>query len=78
MSLTRLLRPAALATSAALLAGCQTTSGPMAAVPAPMTHTRAAAECWMQAEKIAQTMSLDRRADVVDDCIGKKMHGRPA
>lgn len=49
-----------------------------APLPPPMTHTRAASECWMSTEKVALKMSLDRRADLVHACIEKKMHGRPA
>jgi hypothetical protein len=79
---TDLARLAALAASAALLAACQTTNPgatAQASAPAPvvMTHTRAAAECWMQTEKTALKMDLDRRADLVDACIDKKMHGHP-
>ncbi len=76
------VRLAALATCAAVLAGCETTGpGPlaMASAPAPapasMTRTRAASECWMATEKTAQTMNLDKRADLVSACIEKKMRG---
>jgi nitrous oxide reductase accessory protein NosL len=77
---SRLLRFAALAAAAALLAGCETTQTRPAATaaPAPMTHQRAASECWMATEKTAQSMSLDRRADLVQSCIEKKMRGEPA
>ena len=62
-----------------LLAGCETTSAPApgvaAAKPAepPMTHTRAATDCWMGTEKTAARLSLDQRADMVDKCIADKM-----
>ena len=39
----------------------------------PMTHTRAAEECWMATEKGHADMNLDKRADVVDKCIDEKM-----
>lgn len=76
-----LLRVALLGALGALLGGCETT-GPkpaaLAIVPfAPTTHTRAAAECWMATEKTAQKMDLDRRADLVNGCIEKKMRGEP-
>ena len=78
MSPTRLLRLAVLAAWAGALAGCETTSGSRPTVMlAPMTRTRAAAECWMATEKTAQNMNLDRRADIVNVCIDKKLKGEP-
>jgi len=63
------------------LAACETTgNGPQAAakpVEEPMTHTRAARECWMGTEKGAASASLDRRADLVDKCIAQKMKTAP-
>lgn len=67
--------------AAAALAGCETTGGtpaPQAAtaqVPAepPMTHTRAALECWMKTEKGRADINLDRRADIVTKCIDDKL-----
>ena len=63
------------------LAACETTgNGPQAAakpVEEPMTHTRAARECWMGTEKGAASASLDRRADLVDKCIAQKMKSAP-
>lgn len=61
----------------AALAGCETTgSGGSAAVAAkppepPMTHARAATECWMSTEKTRT--DLDKRADIVTKCIDQKM-----
>src|SRR5690242_9015899 len=56
-----LLRLAALAGAAALLTGCETTgSQPTAGLFSPMTHRRASAECWMETEKTAQSMKLDK------------------
>jgi hypothetical protein len=82
MSLFRSLLPfAAAAGCALLLAGCETTGtgpGPAATAPPqpPMTRTRAASECWMQTEKTSRSMDLDKRADLVDRCIEKKLkHG---
>lgn len=74
---------ALMAAAAALLAGCETTGpGPsaQAAKPPdrPMTHTRAAEECWMKTEKGSASMSLDKRADVVDKCIDEKMKAAAA
>lgn len=85
---TWLSRLAFIIAGAALLAGCETTDprptsvaaahhSPTFVLPTFMTRTRAAAECWMATEKTAQTMDLDRRADVVQGCIDKKMRGDP-
>ena len=65
------------------LAGCETTGtgAPTQTAKAPeppMTRTHAAEQCWMSTEKGATTMSLDKRADVVDKCIDLKMKGAPA
>lgn len=72
----------ALLLAGGLLAGCETTgNGPPDAatkVDEPMTHTRAARECWMGTEKGLADMPLDKRADVVDKCIDQKMKGAPA
>jgi hypothetical protein len=38
-----------------------------------MTRRRAAEQCWMSTEKGATSMSLDKRADVVNKCIEEKM-----
>jgi type IV pilus biogenesis protein CpaD/CtpE len=65
--------------AAATLAGCATgSSGPGAAEVAkppepPMTHQRAAGECWMATEKGRAAMPLDQRADIVTKCIDQKM-----
>ena len=40
-----------------------------------MTHTRAAEQCWMSTEKGAASMSLDKRADLVDKCIDAEDEG---
>ncbi len=65
------------------LAGCETTgtgAAPVAAKPPepPMTHARAATECWMSTEKGHADMNLDKRADLVDKCIEQKMKGAAA
>lgn len=68
--------------AAAALAGCETT-GPAATqaaakpVEEPMTHTRAARECWMGTEKGRADMNLDKRAAIVDKCIEQKMKAAP-
>ncbi len=76
------LRSLVLVLAALALAACETTGTgtnvkPEAAKPPepPMTHTRAAEQCWMSTEKGATTMSLDKRADLVDKCIEDKMKG---
>lgn len=67
-----------------LLAGCETNgtnAGAQAATKAPappMTHSRAAQECWMATEKGYNSANLDKRADVVTKCIDDKMKGAPA
>jgi predicted small secreted protein len=76
------LRILALLLAAAALAACETTgSGPgaQAAAPAepPMTHSRAASECWMSTEKGSAGMNLDKRADIVTKCIDQKMKAPP-
>ncbi|HTT48601.1 MAG TPA: hypothetical protein VMG39_11445 [Pseudolabrys sp.] len=84
ISPTRLVPRLLFAALAALaLAGCETTgtSAPAqtAKVPEPpMTRTRAAEQCWMSTEKGAASMSLDKRADVVDKCIDEKLKGGSA
>ena len=65
------------------LAGCETTgtgAAPVADKPPepPMTHARAATECWMATEKGHSDANLDKRADIVDKCIEQKMKGAPA
>ena len=74
-SLKVLSRALAVACAAVWLAGCETTgsSGPQARAEPPMTHARAASECWMRTEKDAAQMNLDRRADIVTKCIDDKM-----
>ncbi len=79
---------AALLLAAAALGGCQTTAsgdpGVQAAAPpapaTPMTHEKAATECWMGTERDYGKMSLDKRADIVSKCIDQKMGkaGAPA
>ena len=56
------------------------TSKPQAAKPAepvadsePMTHARAARECWMKTEKANAHTDLDKHADLVNKCIDEKM-----
>ncbi|HEX5211452.1 MAG TPA: hypothetical protein VFW22_06945 [Pseudolabrys sp.] len=83
MSPTRLIPPFIVALAALALAGCETTGSgtatPTAQAPEPpMTHRRAAEECWMSTEKGATSMSLDKRADVVNKCIEDKMRGGTA
>lgn len=74
----RVFRLLPLVFAAVALAACETTGtgAPDAAakpVELPMTHTRAAEQCWMSTEKGAASMSLDKRADMVDKCIAEKM-----
>jgi predicted cobalt transporter CbtA len=56
------------------------TAKPQAAKPAepvadsePMTHARAARDCWMKTEKANAHTDLDKRADLVNKCIDEKM-----
>ena len=39
----------------------------------PMTHARAARDCWMKTEKANAHTDLDKRADLVNKCIDEKM-----
>jgi hypothetical protein len=72
--------------AALALAGCETTgtgaapAAQAAAAPPqePMTHSRAAAECWMSTEKGAGSQDLDKRADYVTKCIDEKMKSADA
>ena len=74
----------ALASAGLLLAACETTSSKGPAVEAakppepPMTRARAAQECWMKTEKGGASMSLDKRADIVDKCIDEKLKAAAA
>lgn len=74
---TRLVFSATLVVLAAALAGCETTgAAPQAATKPPeppMTHARAATQCWMATEKGHADADLDKRADVVNKCIEEKM-----
>jgi hypothetical protein len=77
----RFLLAGALLVGAAALGGCETTGtgvAQAAAKPAeePMTHTQAAEICWMATEHGHADMSLDKRADIVDQCIKDKMAGK--
>ena len=79
----RLCALALVAAAAALLAGCETTGSGLSAQAAkppdpPMTHARAASECWMKTEKGGASMPLEKRADVVDKCIDEKMKAAAA
>jgi hypothetical protein len=80
-------RGAALLAMALALAGCETTgtgAGPAAQAAVagppqpPMTHSRAAQECWMSTEKGAGSQNLDKRADFVTKCIEDKMKAADA
>ncbi|HXZ22439.1 MAG TPA: hypothetical protein VEH78_06715 [Pseudolabrys sp.] len=46
--------------------------------PEPMTHTRAARECWMKTEKGSARENLDKRAEIVNKCIEDKMRAASA
>jgi hypothetical protein len=49
-----------------------------AADPEPMTHARAARECWMRTEKGNAREDLDKRADLVNKCIDEKLKAATA
>ena len=72
------LRLLAVALAAVALAACETTGTGIAVETAkapepPMTHTRAAEQCWMSTERGNASLPLDKRADLVDKCIEQKM-----
>lgn len=48
-----------------------------AKVEPPMTHSRAAEQCWMSTEKGSASANLDKRADIVNKCIDDKMKAAP-
>jgi hypothetical protein len=78
----RLLFTAALLVAATALAGCETTGTGVAQAsakpaPEPLTHTQAAEICWMATERGHADLPLDKRADIVDQCIKDKMAGWP-
>jgi len=78
----RLLLTAALLLAAAALAGCETTGAGVAQAsakpaPAPMSHTQAAEYCWMSTEHGHADLPLDKRADIVTQCIKEKLAGQP-
>ena len=72
---------AVMALAAVSLAGCETTEttgsiGPRAAAPPPeppMTHARAASECWSRIEKQRTVTNIDKRADLALKCIEDKL-----
>lgn len=69
--------------AAAALAGCETTGstpGAMATATKdpPLTHAKAAEQCWMSTEKGHADQDLDKRVDVVDKCIDQKMKAAQA
>lgn len=70
---------AAVVGCAVLLAGCETTAAGLspsasAAPGSSETRSHAAAECWMQTERTNRGMDLDKRADLVDRCIERKLN----
>jgi hypothetical protein len=86
-----LLAAAALSLAACETTGAGTVAPVAAAAPAeppnpmaadtvtqskgPMTHRQAALYCWMSTEHGRKDLPLDKRADIVDQCIKKKMAG---
>jgi len=79
----RLLAAALLLAAAGALGGCETTglgiAQASAAPPAaPMSHTQAAEYCWMATEHGHADLPLDKRTDIVTQCIKDKLAGRPA
>ena len=79
----RLVVAVLLLAAGAALAGCETTGTGVAQAsptppPEPMSHTDAAEYCWMATEHGHADISLDKRADIVEQCIKEKMAGKPA
>jgi hypothetical protein len=70
---------------AAPLAGCKTdpsglpmvAAAPAQPAPKPLTHQQAALDCWMATEHGHKDLPLDKRADIVNQCIKDKMDGKP-
>jgi hypothetical protein len=76
------LLAAAMLAAAVALGGCETTGTGVAQAaakpaPEPMSHTQAAEYCWMSTEHGHADMPLDKRADIVDQCIKERMAGLP-
>jgi hypothetical protein len=44
----------------------------------PMTHQKASALCWMKYEDGKVQLSLDKRADLVNQCVAETLRGGPA
>lgn len=64
--------------AAVTLASCaanRTDTPAAAAAPAPLTEPKAAEQCWMETERGAKSLPLDKRAKVVDQCVKEKMSG---
>mgnify|MGYP001049338942 CR=1 FL=1 len=59
------------------LTGCTSAVTPRTQTPVansgPMTHSRAARECWMRTEKANAHENLDKRAELVNKCIDEKL-----
>jgi hypothetical protein len=54
-------------------AGPPRSQGAPVANSEPMTHSRAARECWMRTEKGSAHENLDKRAELVNKCIDEKL-----
>ncbi len=79
----RLFAAAALLAAGVALAGCETTGTGVAQAtptpsPQPMSHTDAAEYCWMATEHGHADLPLDKRSDIVAQCIKEKMAGKSA
>lgn len=46
-----------------------------AAPQPPLTHQRASEDCWLETEHGAKSLSLEKRAKLVDKCVKDKMSG---
>jgi len=78
MSHSAVARFGLLLSVAVILASCTTnrTDTPAAeAAPQPLTQSKAAEQSWMDTEYGNKSLSLDKRAKVVDKCVKDKMSG---
>ncbi len=62
--------------AAVILASCttnRTDTPPAESAPQPLTQSKAAEQCWMETERGAKSLPLDKRSKIVDKCVKDKM-----
>jgi hypothetical protein len=66
---------AAKPTVSEILIGYPTDASATEAARQPLTRQRASQDCWMETEQGAKSLSLEKRAQLVDKCVKDKMSG---